>query len=385
MSAPQEANIHSLQIGMEWLPDEPGSGVARMFYGLARHLPSRGVGVSGLVTGKVDSDNRPDSVKAFAPASGSVPSRLWKLRGAIQTHVRQTSPDVLSVHFPLYGLPALTVSRECPLVVHFHGPWALESKAENESALSVWGKRIAERLVYGNAERFIVLSEAFKKILTEQYTVPRSQVNVVPGGVEVDRFDVAYSRTEAREHLGWPTDRPIVFAVRRLVRRVGLDSLIDAMAIVGRRRPDVSLFIAGKGPLAHELQSRIEARGLEDHVTLLGFVPDDDLPLAYRAANLSVVPTHALEGFGLVAVESLAAGTPVIVTPVGGLPEVVSKLSESLVTYDASAEAIGTHLINALDDPKSLPSPETCRKFAASHYDWSVIARQVRSVYEEIC
>jgi glycosyltransferase involved in cell wall biosynthesis len=103
------------------------------------------------------------------------------------------------------------------------------------------------------------------------------------------------------------------------------------MRTVRRIHPEVLLLIAGKGPLHDALSARIEDLGLQRHVRLLGYVPDADLALAYRAADLSVVPTVALEGFGLITVESLAAGTPVLVTPVGGLPETVQALAPNLI------------------------------------------------------
>ena len=80
---------------------------------------------------------------------------------------------------------------------------------------------------------------------------------------------------------------------------------------------------------------------MANHVRMLGSSRDADLPLYYRAADLSVVPTVALEGFGLVAAESLAAGCPALVTPVGGLPSVVADLSPDLVLEDATPDSAG--------------------------------------------
>jgi len=202
--------------------------------------------------------------------------------------------------------------------------------------------------------------------------------------VDVDRFDTGLTRRAARERLGWPTDRPILLAVRRLVRRVGLDRLIDAIDRVRQRHPDVLLYIGGKGPLRDTLARQIQERGLADHAQLLGFVPDDDLPLAYRAADLSVVPTIAHEGFGLIVVEALAAGTPVMVTPVGGLPEIVAPLADSLVLPDCQPGTMADFIGRALTGALSLPAADTCQAYARSKYDWTQIARQVRTVYEEV-
>jgi len=117
-------------------------------------------------------------------------------------------------------------------------------------------------------------------------------------------------------------------------------------------------------------------------VQFLGFVPDDDLPTAYRAADLTVVPTAALEGFGLITVESLAAGTPCVVTPVGGLTDVITPLAPQLVTETPSAGDIGALLAAALRGSVALPTARECERFARRDHDWPVVAERVRQVYE---
>lgn len=379
-----ETSFQSLQVGMEWFPEAPGSGVGRMYHGLIRHLPEEGVEVSGLVTGSPQVSASDEPIQAFAASDAALPRRLWSLRSAVRTRIEETRPDLVASHFALYTLPYVDRLDGTPLVAHFHGPWARESEAEGASPLVVRLKESVERLAYRRAQRFIVLSEAFKSVLVRTYDVSENRVRVVPGGVDVDRFDSSLSPADARTRLGWPSDRPILLTVRRLVRRVGLENLVDAMQYVRHHVPDALLLIAGKGPLTDALRARIQDHDLDDHVRLLGFVPDEDLPVAYRAADVSVVPTRSLEGFGLVAVESLAAGTPVLVTPVGGLPEVVRKLSPGLVMEGSSTEALQDHIVAALDGSLSLPGGADCRAFAAAHYDWPVIARQVRAVYEEV-
>jgi glycosyltransferase involved in cell wall biosynthesis len=156
------------------------------------------------------------------------------------------------------------------------------------------------------------------------------------------------------------------------------------MGYVSDRHPEALLLIAGKGPLREELSTTIRENDLENHVRLLGFVPDDDLPFAYRAANFSVVPTTRHEGFGLITIESLAAGTPVLVTPVGGLPETVTGLSDDLVLPDASTDALRSGLAAGLGKQLNLPTPDECRRHTRSRFDWPVIAREVRTVYEEV-
>jgi glycosyltransferase involved in cell wall biosynthesis len=147
--------------------------------------------------------------------------------------------------------------------------------------------------------------------------------------------------------------------------------------------PEVLLIVAGNGPLSGALRGLVRLRGLENNVRLVGFVPEQDLPIAYRAANLTVVPSAAFEGFGLVVVESIAAGTPVLVTPVGGLPEVVRDLSPELVLPAAGVGPLAEGLVAALTGDLPLPNAEVCRAYALAHYDWPAIAARVREVYAE--
>jgi glycosyltransferase involved in cell wall biosynthesis len=371
------------QLGKNWFSEASGGGSDRVFTALHAHLPSGGSQVHGVVVGPVPSNGSavPGAV-GLSSDDAPLPSRWMALR----RHVRRTLPafnaDVVTSHFALYTLPVLRAVRDYPFVVHFHGPWAMESAMEGEGALKTSLKSRVERAVYQRGDRFIVLSPAFRDILVREYGVDSSRVCIVPGGVDVEAYDTGLSQDAARERLGWPTDRPILLSVRRLVKRVGLEGLIDAMRDIRRQVPDVLLYVAGKGPLRAELEARVDAHGLEDHVRFLGFVPESDLAATYCAADLSVMPTVALEGFGLSAVESLAAGTPVLVTPVGGLPTIVDRLSDTLIFADRTAGAVADRLAAVLTGSVEVPDSRTCRDYAATHFDWPVIAEQTRRVYQ---
>ena len=355
-----------------------------MYYELVRYLPSAGVAVRGLVAGsKQVARDSSSTIRAFAEPDAPLPTRGLALRRELRRMTYERPPDLVATHFALYTFPVLDKLRAYPLVLHFHGPWALEGRFEGVSPLNVRAKTLLERAVYRRANRCIVLSDSFRDILHEHYGVPLGRIHRIPGGVDADYYDTGLTKKEARERLDWPQDRPVVFTARRLVRRMGLEGLISAMTEVRRREPEVLLSIAGKGALSRELEDQIRSLGLEDNVRLMGFVPDEDLPVAYRAADLSIMPTVALEGFGLVAVESLAAGTPVLVTPVGGLPSVVRDLSTDLVLPGSSVEDLAQGLEAALGGSLNLPSAEVCQDYARSRFDWPVIAAQTRDVYVE--
>ncbi|WP_322022572.1 glycosyltransferase family 4 protein [Burkholderia sp. BCC1977] len=368
---------------MHWFPERAG-GLDRMYYSLVGALPGAGVEVRGLVAGSPKvADDTGGAIQGFGPASQPLARRMLAARRALRDEIRSERPDVISSHFALYTFPGLDVTRGIPQVSHFQGPWADESQVEGAASLGQRAKRYLEQAVYTRSSRLIVLSQAFGQILTNRYGIEPSRVRVIPGCVDTAQFDTPLTPAEARHKLQLPQDRPIVLAVRRLVRRMGLEDLIDAIGLVKHRHPDVLLLIAGKGKIGEELQQRIDEAGLQDNVKLLGFVPDNHLAALYRAATVSVVPTVALEGFGLITVESLASGTPVLVTPVGGLPEAVAGLSNDLVLPSTGADAIAEGLGGALSGAIALPDEAACKRYARDHFDNAVIARRVAGVYEE--
>jgi glycosyltransferase involved in cell wall biosynthesis len=381
--ASERLPIRTLQLGLRWFPEFPG-GLHRLYYEMVRHLPSSEVAVRGLVTGSSQvAQDSSGIVRAFAEPDAPLSTRCFALRRELRLMLSEQPLDLVAAHFALYTFPVLDMLRSQPLVFHFHGPWALEAQVEGDKALKVRAKAALERAVYRRAVRCIVLSSSFRDVLNRYYGVPMERIRLVPGGVDVERWRTALSQKEARERLGWLHDRPVVFTARRLARRMGLENLVSAISEVRRRVPEILLLIAGRGALSGELEAQIRSLDLQNSVKLLGFLPDEDLPLAYRAADLSVLPTVALEGFGMVAVESLAAGTPILVTPVGGLPEVVSDLSGDLVLPGSGIRDLAEGLEAALKGELALPDTEACQNYARARYDWPVVATRIRNVYTE--
>lgn len=375
--------LFTLQLGLGWFPEQAG-GLERFYQDMLLALPAAQVRSAGLVAGSAAVVNSSAGVvSAFAGHDAPLHLRLMGIRKAVANELRRRQCDLLVSHFALYTYPVLSKCRSLPLVVHFHGPWAGEAGSEGRSQLTAVLKKHIERRVYGRADRVIVLSSAFARIAREQYGVPKDRIRIIPGGINADRYDIPESRTEARHCLGWSTQRPTVLAVRRLINRMGLEDLINAARIVREQVPDVLFLIGGKGILKEKLAAQIASLGLGETVKLLGFLPDTDLPLAYRAADLTIVPTVALEGFGLVAAESLAAGTPALVTPVGGLPEVVDRLSRHLLFPNADATEMANQIAAALRGVIKLPSSFECAAFARQNFDWPVIARRIAAVYRE--
>jgi glycosyltransferase involved in cell wall biosynthesis len=377
------ASANILCVGIGWFPKTPG-GLDRYVYELTHQLAASqdrlelcGVGLP---------ETAPNSTIALTNLA-EPDIRLWERLWLIRANFLQrklAKPDAINLHFALYSFPLLQVlPKGVPVTFSFHGPWALESKQEGAGKLSVLLKHWMEQRVYRRCDRFIVLSKAFGDILHQEYQVPWHKIHVIPGGVDLSRFQFNRSRQEARTQLNWPENRPILFTARRLVHRVGLDRLLTAIAMIKPQIPDIWLAIAGKGPLQKVLEQQATDLGLNDNVKFLGFLPDEQLPLAYQAADLSVMPSQSLEGFGLVVLESLACGTPALCTPVGGMPEILEPFSPNLIAASCEATAIADRLEQLLLKKLPMPSREACQEYAAVNFDWQIIAQKVRKVLLE--
>lgn len=375
--------MNVLQIGKGWFPEESG-GLNRYFYDCQQYLPNTSMAIQGLVTGSDKIVETTDKqVHTFGSAEVSLKQRWSTLRNTFQGLKQREQYDLISTHFAMYTFPLLDLLKE-PMVVHFHGPWACEGQAEGNRWVAANAKKGIEKLVYGRAKRFIVLSEAFKSVLMSNYNVPGALVSVVPGGVDLERFNCSLQPQQARQQLNWDTGRPTILAVRRLAKRMGLEQLIKAIAQVKKQHPDVLLKIAGKGYQAKVLQKLIDELDLHHNVELLGYVADDVLPVCYQAADFSIVPSQSLEGFGLICLESLATGTPVLGTPVGGIPEVLSPLNDKMVLGGNQVNDLSQGIKDVLSGDLVLPSAAQCRRYVEKNYSWTTVSDQLRTIYQAV-
>lgn len=362
-------------IGAEGFSTRNG-GLNRYLEELLAALLRLGAPARAIVVG------RPDGKASAVIGAGRLDQRLpARVVAVLRAAVRAGADvQVIDAHFALYAaLPILTTPlRHLPLVIHFQGPWADESVAAGTaSKLNITGKRTIEKALYKRAREVVVLSGPFKSILTERYGVAPWRVTVLAPGVNLDRFRPG-DRRAARHVLGIEVGANVGVVVRRLVARMGLDVLIEAWAGLG---PGDVLLVAGEGPERATLEATAARLGISEHVHFLGRVSDEELVRCYQAADVCVVPSAALEGFGLIVLEALACGTPVVASAVGGLPEAVGRLDSSALVPPGDIDALRDRLRGAFDGSAPLSSSETCRAHAEG-FSWDQVARRTVEVYE---
>ena len=361
-----------LMLGMGWFPATLG-GLNRYYRALFEQLQ----GARGVVIGPAE--DAPAQVSVIATPRAALPRRLlgfWRAASG-----RLPDAELIDAHFALYAAAPLLLggARRIPKVFHFQGPWADENVvAGDDSRLRHRLRAGLERRVHARIDAHVVLSSAFRRVLVERYRVRPWNVHVLAPGVDLELFCPG-DRGRARAALGLAPEAFVAVCTRRLVPRMGLDVLLDAWAELAPRLPDGStLVVIGDGPLREQLEQRAARTPLAGRVRVLGRVSDAALVDAYRAADVAVVPTVALEGYGLVVLEAAACGTPSVVSDVGGLAEAALELDRSLLVAPGDAGALSLRLQEAAAG--RLPGRDRTRAFAEDH-SWAAVADRHRSLY----
>lgn len=248
------------------------------------------------------------------------------------------------------------------------------------------GRKLVEKWVLEKSDHIVVLSDFTREKLFDVYGLQEKKISVIPGGVDVSRFAPSEDKSLIRMRLGLSADKFILLTVRNLVPRMGLENLISAFKVVLSEHNDLFLVIGGKGPLGQSLKEQVGKYGIEDSVRFVGFIPEDELPSYYQMADLFVLPTKELEGFGLVTVEALASGLPVLGTPVGGTMEILNKLGPDYLFNDSTPESMATGMLKALSGWSKNQAAyktvsTTCRRMAEHHYSWDNHVRQLEELY----
>jgi glycosyltransferase involved in cell wall biosynthesis len=366
--------------------DAPG-GSTRLAWDEAVHLAGKGHDVwlvaADVVGGMPEREEREGVhvLRYAVPDQGAADPRRASAhqratRTLLERHV--TGPvDVIHGHAPLTYAGALGIaSPRTRLVYTVHSPAALESLAAEPQARGVARLRLRARATFlrrierrflGRTRVIHVLSAYTRRLLEEEHALAPVRVTRIPGWVDLERFGPAVDVPSSRRSLGWPEGR-VLFTLRRLVPRMGLDRLLRAFSEVRKSVSDVSLVIAGEGPLRKSLESLASDLGLQESVRFEGRVPDEALPRMYAAADVFVLPTAELECFGLIALEAFASGRPVLATPVGAIPEVVGGVEPLWLASDGGVPALTRLLCDWLAGRLPAHAPAELRAVVARDY-----------------
>ena len=245
----------------------------------------------------------------------------------------------------------------------------------NLHRMHILGRKWIEKKILNYSDGIIVLSQYTRSKLKKSYNIKSNKVSIVPGGVDLEKFYPCSNRTLIRKSLGIGENKFILFTVRNLVQRMGLENLITALKDVVKEVPDIYLIIGGDGPLKKELTKLSRKYGLSKFIEFVGFIPEEQLPKYYQSADLFVLPTKDLEGFGMVTLEALASGLPVLGTPIGGTKEILEEFEPGFLFKNTDPGSISYLIKNKYLKARKNPQwwqdvSSRCRGFVEARYSW---------------
>jgi phosphatidyl-myo-inositol alpha-mannosyltransferase len=300
---------------------------------------------------------------AIAPV-GLAPGTCRRLRRLLA----RLDPQVVHVHEPLVPVLGPCAVRGAPsaVVATFH--------AHAEQGRLHRAVRAPARRLLARADRWLAVSEVAARYHAGALGVPVARFEIVPNGVDVARFAAASGDASLR------AGRPSLLYVGRLEPRKGIDVLVGALDAVAAHHPEIGLVVAGDGPMRARV-ARAASSSTGERVRFLGRVDDERLPGCHASADLFVAPARGGESFGIVLLEALAAGTPVVASDLPAFRAVLDDGRAGMLVPPGSSEALAAGIVRALGDPAGTARRVEAGRAVAAAHDWHEIAVRVREVY----
>lgn len=307
--------------------------------------------------------------------------------------------DIVFGHYWLSGLVGLRLRPHwhAPVVQMFHTLAALKNiVAQSEQEREPSQRQSCEGELMQRVDRVIAATPVDRNQMREHYNAPADKISVIPPGVDLTRF-TPMSQAAAKAYLGIPPKHHNLLFVGRIQPLKGIDVLLRALAIVKRQQPalaaNICLAIIGGGvkqsdaeaeaPEMARLTALRAELGLSDMVTFLGAKDQDTLVYYYSAAEMVIIPSH-YESFGLVAVEAMACGRPVIASDVGGLTFSVEDGFNGYLVPARDHEALAKKIILLLKQPLLKEQLGEQARLWVERFSWSNIADELLVLFEEM-
>ena len=296
---------------------------------------------------------------------------------------RETPFSAVIAHQPFTCFSLLLANKinRIPILYVYHSPCHAEYKIahENDNRLkrmfNIYSRKSVERFCLRKSSAIMVLSRYMEEKIRNIHKIQNNHIIVNPGGCDLKQFKPVKNRIKIKKELCLPDDKIHLLTVRNLEPRMGLDNLVYAIKFLKEMNIKFHLTLGGEGPEKEKLEKMVDGLGLVNQVTMVGFIPSNMLSSYYSAADFFILPTRDLEGFGLVTPESLACGTPVLGTPVGGTREILEKFDSKFIFKDSTPDSIAKGIQRAIDEYFSDKEKYNrirvrCRQYAEQSYSW---------------
>jgi len=321
--------------------------------------------------------NTSDFTKWVMHLNFSIIEEVVKLIG------KQGKFDVIHAHDWLtsYAAKTLKNSFNIPMVCTIHATEHGRNggiRTELQSYISS-----AEWMLTYEAWKIVACSNYMEEEINQVLSAPLDKINIIPNGVDAEDFELDFDDLEFRRNYALDNEK-IVFFIGRHVYEKGVQILIDAAPDIINSYKDIKFVIAGKGDMTEELKEKVKYFGLENKVLFTGYMDDETKKKMYKTADAAVFPS-LYEPFGIVALEAMAAGCPVVASDIGGLKEVIEHKTNGMKIITGSKDSLKENLLELLrreDLRKHLK--EKGIETVLEKYSWDKIAEATVKMYEKV-
>lgn len=391
-----------LHIAWEYPPLVYG-GLGRHVHALAVAQADNGHDVT-VVTQQVESRPRAETQEGVTvvrrsptPALDFVPDNLlsWvgeldaSLAAAAVAQVQQmaadgTPVDVIHCHDWMTTQAGIAASQAAgvPLVATIHATERGRHQGHLPGEVSVAVDDTERRLCH-TADALITCSRAMREDVVTQLGAAAAKVTVLPNGIDESVWSTDEDQRQ-RARVRWGGTGPLLMFTGRLEVEKGIFTMLDALPAVLSRFPDARLVVAGQGGQGAQFDADTAERGLSPAVIRAGWLSEDDLKALIAAADVALVPS-LYEPFGLVALEAMSLGTPVVAARTGGLADIVEDGRTGLTFTPGDPASLADALVATLQDPLAARlRAELARTELPMRFDWHHIADETVAVYARV-
>lgn len=294
--------------------------------------------------------------------------------------------DVVHAHDWLVSFAAVGIKHrlKLPLLATIHATEYGRCRGHLVGEMSLAINEAEWQLTY-EAWRVIACSQFMSTEVQTALRTPADKVDVIPNGVDTSRFDAldGVPLDAFRARFAQP-DEAIIFYVGRVQFEKGVHLLVQAMPRVLAERPGTKLVVAGTGDSLNAVRQLALETGVGANCVFTGFIPDADRDRLFRVATVAAFPS-LYEPFGIVALEAMAARTPVVAASVGGLAEVVRHGENAITVYPNSADSLAWGILQTISHPEEAKQrAEVAYAMVVEFYNWDTIAEQTRAIYDRL-
>jgi len=382
-----------LMFSWEYPPKNVG-GLARHVYDLTKELADQGEEIFLLTCAAEGAPEEEiiNNVRVFRVNTLNLPSQdfvTWVLQlnfslleKAMKIEEKYGPFNIVHAHDWLVAFAARTIkhAKNIPLVATIHATEYGRNKGLHND-LQRYISDVEWWLTY-ESWKVIVCSRYMKSELQNIFQLPGNKIQVVPNGVDINSFKFFDSAFDRKKYAA--DQEKIIFFVGRLVPEKGLEILLDAVPKILHYCPEAKFVIAGTGPSDEYLKKKAHMINISQKIYFTGYIDDTTRNGLYKNSHVAVFPS-TYEPFGIVALEGMAAETPVVVTDVGGFSEVVEHGVDGLKAYPGNPNSLADNIIHLLKSPEFAHEVrQRAYEKVENYFAWSKIAWKTRQVYQTI-